>query len=426
MPACCKCDNQFDEKSNTIQGVKCSILCKECCSEESGLITKTNAKALSVKDFSSLNYKLVRNPHCKSQPCTLYIKSEIEYLATEFNEIKLEKESKKQEARNKALKSRLATLSKKYKIDPSMIHPDLESYVFGDYLMSSDRQVPKTKLKHIISTFPHAVLAMKLLAAHNMSSAEQNTKFHYICLCKYIQERKKMTKTVDDDTILQDWFNLQKLRDDVFIVAGTLIVQYLDSLSKQHLSSVSPYMKESIIVNDRCTKERINKEIEIRTKELGVNYAAILKKPMHPSYTRVYNYVHSKHNYFGSLDEVLAALHFFEETRNNSDFRRDHLATILKNNYNIDTIRRDSKLCKLYIDGSIDMDAEEVGAVIDLTSRLFSLSHKVWSNYHLICEEILRRLHYTVGINWKNAVDLTMKKFYAEHYDEDDDDDYYY
>jgi hypothetical protein len=108
-----------------------------------------------------------------------------------------------------------------------------------------------------------------------------------------------------------------------------------------------------------------------------------------------------------ALESVVGALKSFRKTRKDR-LARHKLLKIHMDEFAI-KIRDDSCFCSEFINGVIDVDAEEVAATMSLTSQLFTYGHKAWSLLVEEYEEILCTRVFRLLLGWKEALQLTKK-----------------
>ncbi|ORY51342.1 hypothetical protein BCR33DRAFT_452562 [Rhizoclosmatium globosum] len=98
-------------------------------------------------------------------------------------------------------------------------------------------------------------------------------------------------------------------------------------------------------------------------------------------------------------------------------------------------LRKDSQFCKEFIEKPLCIEVEEVVAIMEITSDIFSYGHIAWSNLHSEMEVAVLKQVFENGMGWMEAVRAVTTS--ADYYkkvqresekrgrDDDDEDDYF-
>lgn len=232
--------------------------------------------------------------------------------------------------------------------------------------------------------------------------------------CKYVLACQKHTKFLSPNEIQ----NLYERRNYNLLEPFLTSMNSNKGISHQMVSKKLAQINYGItnnkfqIVRAKIESQRIKEELRIKQEKQRLEEI---------------RFKHERESWFENIYNKR-----FDYSGMTATERRELLQNEL-NKYGL-KIRHDSQLAKQFIEGNIrDKCVEECAGILEMTSNMFSYSHRVFSNFHDICKEELRTKMYIEKENerytWKLAVRDILYRYKKEFIKEDNryesDDDYY-
>ena len=436
------CNSCAKPVDSVVEGVRCTISCASCCMRlDPVLVHKTRALGLGCKeiDLRQILCKTTRNPHKRSSLMYLYLREEVNALAEERHAERRRLEEEKEIVKRAAAASRRAKLLRKGITEESVPEP-LRDFVFGDHL-SSERKVPETPARHVTSHYRAAVRAGEVLGRY----ANLKSTATYQAVTNFAQTHE----TCETGAILRRIFNLRDLQTDVLKIVGVDVLVFLKKGERASAELAVPEFERAVAARDGMRTRSLVRAFE----RIGVPYP-----PDSKSLWRVKRFQddvdieefvpfvqiprkkqkNKKHQVSAWPDaaskrvlwtasDVAESVKSFQETRKDPEARRASLKAATSV-YEI-PIRPDSRFAQQYILGEIDVDPEEITAVMMTTKALFEISHRAYSHLHARYEGVLRAYVWKNGASWKAAIaktlgDIDNNRFEHEEYEDSDIDEF--
>ena len=388
------------------------------------LVHKTRALELGCKeiDLRQIRCKTARNPHKRSSPMYLYLRDEVNALAEERHAERRRLDEEKEAVKIAAAASRRAKLLKKGITEESVPEP-LRVFVFGDHF-SSDRKVPETHARHVTSHYHTAVRAGEVLSGFAKSNSKSTET--YQAVMNFVQTHKRL-KRLKARAILCHMFELHDLQTDVLKIVGVDILGFLKKDERASADLAIPEFGRAVAIKhvmrmkslesafaragveyppDSKSLWRIKRfQDDVDVEDLIQTPVASKRKKSKKQKASVWPEASSKRIRWTASD-VAESVKSFQEKRKDPEVRRASLKAAMSV-YKI-PIRPDSRFAQQYILGEIDVDAEEIAAVMRITKALFEISHRAYTHLHAQYESLLRTYVWKHGASWAAAVTKTL------------------
>ena len=361
----------------TAGGIPLGVVCVDCAHSilgrrgEPSRVTQTTALSfISRKGLSGLAYAECRNPHYRSAaPMKMFLEVEVEVVrAAEERERAraLEEQGRDAERRRAGLP-----------FDAGRVPAPLCCEVLGDFL--DPKRSRKFSRKRVIAA--HAQVR-KTVEAAALLGTDSLVPVHALAV--------KRPEYPDARALACGVRTVNSLLRHVVGVHACDIVGYMRDEDEAAARAALPGFGESIAQFKRMRGERLRTLARVAGVEHLLTATACAKRVAR---YRKYKRYEAEH--------VVRKLVEFEATRHDREARRALLQKAMSARGL--RIRPDSSYCSDFIRGAVDVDPEEVAAVMLVTSELFDRGHVVWSNNR---EEAERRLDDAVfdkGMSWTEA-----------------------
>ncbi len=365
---CVKCDCNLTSFSD----IKCTFICSNCATQ---LCPKSQASSLGLKDkdLKRIFYKTVQNPHFKyAPPMRLYIKDEVEYL---HGIVQVER-NKANELKNKNLE--LILKERETRLQATYVPAELINECFGDYLLKKSNRTSKS----------HVVQHLKSMdkALHVIDNVGTNSPMDKVVI---LNLATKMESSSERD-IIKYLRTKKKLFDKVIQVEGIRVYSFFEEDDHPDVFEAIPSLKNEI--------ERFRSNIKIILKK-----KIIESKLGEPYYVlKVCEHI-IQDNEFSNIHDLFLKIQYFY----NDYIKKQNRCQILKEelqDWDLD-FRSDSQLCEAFVESKIDMDVEEVAAIMFITKKQFQISPMCYACCHSTLESGLRRIHEEQNCTWKQAAE---------------------
>jgi hypothetical protein len=366
-------------------------------------IAKTNYKIRDI-DFEKISCGVTRNPHTPGGSMRLYLLSDIIGL-------KDLKDKEQESVDDKNLQNRLSQLLKSKAPLKKNLNNKLFDTITADYfnmkpLMSHYCKKPKKGIRQVIR---------ELRAGEEMYKYDIPQSMNLVYYFEKYQEKKSniVKEGIKGYTadfpypynVVNYGLDLSDRKVDIFNIVSRSISSYLTKgellnwceaysgeVFSQNLSNYSPLK----------IREKIGAELK---RVLGItdgNISYLLCEKYENDLKRTYDYY--MHPLYG-IDATIEKILKIEKTKEDLLFKETRRSKLQSEFDKWDDIyiRRDSKFCSDFIDGSTLAEPEEVAAIMSLTSWLFSYSHISWENMKENLEERLRILVLDKSHTWLDA-----------------------
>ncbi|KAG5184890.1 hypothetical protein JKP88DRAFT_262729 [Tribonema minus] len=401
MPFGCACGNE-EEDGVSVDGIRDTVACASCCKpgdDKAQKLTRTAAlRLVSTSALDRLCCETKTNPMYRSAaPMRLYLEAEVMAL----RHVEAEAAQEKQHAKDAIVEERKRKLS----FSVNDVPPSLQDYVFEDFLRPVKR--PKASKRRVEQRQKLVRLATEAALLLHKGPIAQIAD---TCLSR------PALKTPADVAAFVSLHS--ELRDAAVARECVRIATFLTTADKQKACRIVPGLKAGL---DAALAHR--KDALIRGVCSSGGSAEWVDDPA--CARRVKRFM--RHIRIDAA-ETAAKIVAFHRTRGDAVARRALLQAAMDKQHL--EIRDDSDFCASFISGDVDVDPEEVAAIMDITAYLFdSWGHVAYSKCSLQAEAACLHEVFECGKSWDSGVqsamdvaDELMERVSVEY----DNDDYAY
>eukprot|EP00210_Caulerpa_lentillifera_P009593 g9150.t1 len=287
----------------------------------------------------------------------LYLIAEVKYLGEIATQQKEQEVNLKRQRDETSRVMKRKRLEERYKVKVSDIRPILRPFVLGDYLQSVRS---KTLLRQVKRRYSEKDRATELM---------DTCKAHPLAALAFCEE--------NPDGSVDKYMKLRENMRTAFTAEGSRIMSMLRPIDRQKL-------KASTVLNDVLDQYQNRDAKGILFKKLEEKVGSAIARDI-----MRHSACEQRINRGGDETEVANKLIEFWESKDNKALRQANLEDALQAQGL--HLREDSRFCKEYINGRIDVDLDEIVGIMMITSHLFDISYVAWSTYSDDCERKFRQ-----------------------------------
>lgn len=286
---------------------------------------------------------------------------------------------------------------KRLKCDPSEIPKALTAAVFGDYL-STDRLRPKTLRRDVVAAFEKMPSVVEL---HQQLKSKCPSRLWGEAALMWAFNQHKDTALGNETATADSLINKLDLLQRVIRIEEASISTFLLPCDRRSLIQC---------IHGAATERQNRRQRRMRSLEDAL-FTMVPDKSVHDLLygNATKERVKRFRVYPQDASAVASKLTHFLHTRGDRSARRAVLEQTFKD-WQVE-LRADSSFCRAFIESLEDVDAEEVAAVMKITSRLFSHNHRVYSTYHHSLTAKLRHTYCSQNKPWLQACAITLEEF---------------
>ncbi len=376
---CYECNNNIHNKK--FRGIKCTFLCPKCCNHAifDSLCTQKYAilhKISHTNLYKRLSYVYKTENH--------FITKEIDILLILLDQ---EREVLKHN-RSKKLEDELEARYKKIEYDTRKVPLDLHEYVFGNYLFLVRDTKSKTKFSHVkkaLFFLPTTLNACQILNIH---------KSREIVLDFAVKH-----KITDVDQLVERYKTHQGLFNRILDLEQDRIMSFICYDDIKNTASIITPLKKRWETHDTILCDKLKQKLlYYKIFESDIDY--LLKSSA--TKKRVQRYK----KYLLNIDDTAQKLIHFLKTRHDKELREENLKSVLQQ-WNV-PFRSDSMYSYAYVHGDIDIDVDEVTAVMFLTRKLFKISRKYFEKNSEKLHKFFEINRFVYGLSCKKACEKAL------------------
>ncbi|KAG5175802.1 hypothetical protein JKP88DRAFT_337240 [Tribonema minus] len=369
MPFVCACGIQQGDGAS-VDGVVATLVCISCCKGGSDRAPKVNRRAalelVSASALDRLGYQKNRNrKKTKALHLRLYLKAEVTALALHAQNVKKAMAEERQRQLSFSIEE---------------VPASLRDYVLEDFLHHVKR--PKTSNRRVEQRHKAARLATQ--------AALILYKGPIVPLANFCLERPLLKQPA----VVASRVSLHSdLRDSALPREGVRIATFLATMHRQMACISIPALEAALDAALANRKESLRVEV-IRS---GGGAEWVDDPACERRLERFMTHMHI------DAAETAAKIVAFHRTRGDAAARRALLQTAMDRRRV--ALCSDSKFCASFINGTVDVDPEEVAAIADITARIFLKGgHILYSHCSKMPERACLREVYEFGKSWDQGV----------------------